>query len=464
MMQTIPAGAFLGNPTGGSAIPNYFYLGTSLQETGSGPYYVNVNPLGNPLFGPTQMFTAQGGIVALAGGGAGGTALTSVLNNVSVSTDGDSVVMPPVQVGETIWVCDAVTRQLAVFANGTDQIDGASSIRMSGNTCNTFTGYATGRWGVTQNLLGTSGDIVTFGVHGAPQDAGFGFPLSSANGGLGAASLTGYLYANGSGAATASTTIPTSVLSGSVAVANGGTGTTTSTGTGNAVLSISPTLTTPALGTPSSVTLTNATGLPISTGVSGLGSGVATGLGSAATGTGGPVLSTSPSITTPTMTTPVVSTATASTNACFNSSKAVVSCTPVWADVTNGALTGTVSTTNVMAGLGVTITPATTGRVAVNFTGSFSMTGAVVTCSFQFAWGLVSGGVPTNGAAATGTLVGKVQTIKPAAVSNNANLAIGANITGLTPGTAYWIDLQFATGNASDTCAIGPSNTQANEG
>jgi hypothetical protein len=38
----------------------------------------------------------------------------------------------------------------------------------------------------------------------------------------------------------------------------------------------SPTLTTPALGTPASGTLTNATGLPIATGVSGLGTGVAT--------------------------------------------------------------------------------------------------------------------------------------------------------------------------------------------
>lgn len=41
----------------------------------------------------------------------------------------------------------------------------------------------------------------------------------------------------------------------------------------------SPTLVTPALGTPASGTLTNATGLPISTGVSGLGTGVATALG-----------------------------------------------------------------------------------------------------------------------------------------------------------------------------------------
>lgn len=38
----------------------------------------------------------------------------------------------------------------------------------------------------------------------------------------------------------------------------------------------SPSLTTPALGTPSSATLTNATGLPVSTGISGLGTGVAT--------------------------------------------------------------------------------------------------------------------------------------------------------------------------------------------
>jgi hypothetical protein len=48
-----------------------------------------------------------------------------------------------------------------------------------------------------------------------------------------------------------------------------------STGTGVFVRATSPTLVTPALGTPASGTLTNCTGLPISTGVAGLGTGVA---------------------------------------------------------------------------------------------------------------------------------------------------------------------------------------------
>ena len=55
---------------------------------------------------------------------------------------------------------------------------------------------------------------------------------------------------------------------------------TSTTGSGNFVRATSPTLVTPALGTPSSATLTNATGLPVSTGISGLGTGVATALAS----------------------------------------------------------------------------------------------------------------------------------------------------------------------------------------
>ena len=98
-------------------------------------------------------------------------------------------------------------------------------------------------------------------------------------------------------------------------VTKGGTGVGTSTGSGNNVLSNSPTLVTPALGTPSSVTLTNATGLPISTGVSGLGTGIATFLATPSsanlaaavtdeTGTGNLVFTNSPTLVTPALGTP----------------------------------------------------------------------------------------------------------------------------------------------------------------
>jgi hypothetical protein len=89
----------------------------------------------------------------------------------------------------------------------------------------------------------------------------------------------------------------------------------TNTGTGNNVLATSPTLVTPALGTPSSATLTKATGLPVSTGISGLGSGVATFLATPSsanlaaavtdeTGSGALVFATSPTLVSPALGTP----------------------------------------------------------------------------------------------------------------------------------------------------------------
>lgn len=62
------------------------------------------------------------------------------------------------------------------------------------------------------------------------------------------------------------------------------------TGTGAYVRATSPTLVTPALGTPASGTLTNATGLPVSTGISGLGTGVATALATNVGSAGSPVV------------------------------------------------------------------------------------------------------------------------------------------------------------------------------
>ena len=102
--------------------------------------------------------------------------------------------------------------------------------------------------------------------------------LAVADGGTGASTAAGalnnllpsqtsnankYLQTDGTNATWDAISISTADITGTLPVANGGTGVTTSTGTGNVVLSTSPTLVTPALGTPASGVATNLTGLPL---------------------------------------------------------------------------------------------------------------------------------------------------------------------------------------------------------
>jgi len=110
-------------------------------------------------------------------------------------------------------------------------------------------------------------------------------------------------------------------------------------------------------------------------------------------------------------------------------------------NATAAAPSGTTSATAVMMACGGAITPANTGRVLITASGQMANTNAGSGATIDLRYG--TGTAPANGDAVTGTLVGIAQTNTSVSAAQKSGFCVSGIITGLTLGTAYWIDLSL---------------------
>ena len=219
----------------------------------------------NPLIGLSQLLqnissTTAVGLLTVNGNTVTATTIVGTANQITITTGNGvggsptvAIANNPVLPGSSyVGLPSGTTAQRGSPSNGalrynTDTVsleaytNNAWGAIVSGTGVTTFSGGSTG---LTPNTP-TSGGIVLDGV------------LVPANGGTGAATLTGYVYGNGTSTMTASTTIPTTALSGTVTNAQIANPQVTYNGV------------TVALGASGTITAASPNALTISTGLSG---------------------------------------------------------------------------------------------------------------------------------------------------------------------------------------------------